>query len=159
MVYCPNCGGNVADKSRFCSFCGYDMKNMKSTESNPNANQQAYTEDYQQAQTGYQQNQSGYQPNQSGYQQPAGYSLSGSFTSAPKERLVAAIFAILLGGFGIHKFYLGNIGMGIFYLIFSWTGIPEVIGFIEGIIYLTKTDEQFYHDHVLPIEQQNSMRV
>ncbi len=152
MVYCPNCGGNVPEKSRFCSFCGYDMKSTTSTESNPNTNQQAYTEDYQQTQ-------SGYQPNQSGYQQPVGRSPSGSFTSAPKDRLVAAIFALLLGGLGIHKFYLGNIGMGIFYLIFAWTGIPEVIGFIEGIIYLTKSDEEFYHDHVLPIEQQNAVRI
>ena len=113
-------------------------------------NQQAYTENYQQAQSGYQQE-------QPGHQQPVGRSPSGSFTSGPKDRLVAAIFALLLGGLGIHKFYLGNIGMGILYLVFSWTMIPEIVGFIEGIIYLTKSDEEFYRDHVLPIEQQNAV--
>jgi len=59
------------------------------------------------------------------------------------RRIAAALFAILLGTFGIHKFYLGKIGMGILYLIFFWTGIPTLVGIIEGIIYLTKSDEAF----------------
>jgi TM2 domain-containing membrane protein YozV len=33
--------------------------------------------------------------------------------------------------------------MGILYLVFCWTGIPSIIGLIEGIIYLTKTDDEF----------------
>jgi TM2 domain-containing membrane protein YozV len=49
----------------------------------------------------------------------------------------------LLGGLGIHKFYLGRIGQGILYLIFFWTFIPAVVGFIEGIIYLTMSDQEF----------------
>jgi TM2 domain-containing membrane protein YozV len=60
-----------------------------------------------------------------------------------KSRVTAGILGILLGGFGVHKFYLGKIGMGILYLLFCWTGIPGVVGLIEGIIYLTKTDEEF----------------
>ena len=59
------------------------------------------------------------------------------------RRIAAALFAILLGTFGIHKFYLGKIGMGLLYLVFCWTGIPTVVGIIEGIIYLTKSDEAF----------------
>ena len=53
------------------------------------------------------------------------------------------MFALLLGGFGIHKFYLGRVGQGILYLIFCWTFIPALVGFIEGIIYLTMSDEDF----------------
>jgi TM2 domain-containing membrane protein YozV len=60
-----------------------------------------------------------------------------------RDRIVAALLAIFLGNFGIHKFYLGQIGRGILYLIFSWTGIPGVIGFVEGIIFLTKSDAQW----------------
>lgn len=60
-----------------------------------------------------------------------------------KNRITAAIFALLLGGFGIHKFYLGKPVQGIFYLVFFWTFIPSLIAFIEGILYLTKTDQQF----------------
>ncbi|MBM7661488.1 TM2 domain-containing membrane protein YozV [Bacillus mesophilus] len=60
-----------------------------------------------------------------------------------KSRVVAGVLGILLGNFGIHKFYLGKIGMGILYLAFFWTGIPGIIGLIEGILYLVKTEEEF----------------
>ncbi len=68
-----------------------------------------------------------------------------------KNKVVAGILAILLGGLGIHKFYLGKLGQGILYLLFSWTGIPSIIGFIEGILYLVKSDEEFnrqYNEHL-----------
>lgn len=60
-----------------------------------------------------------------------------------KNKLVAGILAILLGDLGVHKFYLGKIGMGILYLLFCWTGIPAIAGLIEGIIYLCSSDEDF----------------
>lgn len=60
-----------------------------------------------------------------------------------KNRITAAIFAIILGGIGVHRFYLGQTGMGIIYLLFCWTGIPALIGLIEGILMLTMTDNEF----------------
>ena len=68
-----------------------------------------------------------------------------------KSRVTAAVLAILFGGLGIHIFYMGRIGTGILYLMFSWTLIPSIIGFIEGIVYLTstKTDEEFTAKYVL----------
>ena len=75
-------------------------------------------------------------------QSPAPISL-GSVTSSGKSRIAAALFAILLGGIGVHKFYLGRIGVGILYLVFCWTWIPALVGLVEGIIYLTMTDEAF----------------
>jgi len=60
-----------------------------------------------------------------------------------KSRVTAAILAFLLGGLGFHKFYLGQTGMGLLYLVFCWTFIPAIIGFIEGIIYLTSSDATF----------------
>jgi TM2 domain-containing membrane protein YozV len=61
-----------------------------------------------------------------------------------KSRITAALLAIFLGGFGIHKFYIGKNGQGIIYLLFFWTFVPTIIAFIEGILYLanTKTDDQ-----------------
>ena len=59
------------------------------------------------------------------------------------RRIAAAIFAILLGSFGVHRFYLGQIGWGILYVLFCWTLIPAVAGLIEGILYLTMSDEEF----------------
>ncbi|HBP25549.1 MAG TPA: hypothetical protein DD618_01155 [Acholeplasmatales bacterium] len=60
-----------------------------------------------------------------------------------KSKMVAGLFGILLGGFGIHKFYLGQTGLGVVYLLFCWTGIPSIIGLIEGILLLTMTDADF----------------
>ncbi|MBS0295667.1 MAG: TM2 domain-containing protein [Proteobacteria bacterium] len=62
---------------------------------------------------------------------------------ARHSRVTAALLAILLGWLGAHKFYLGKPGMGILYLVFCLTIIPGLAGIIEGIIYLTMTDEAF----------------
>ncbi|MFC6795285.1 TM2 domain-containing protein [Halobaculum halobium] len=55
--------------------------------------------------------------------------------------------AIFLGGLGAHHFYLGNTGRGIIYLVFSWTFIPLLVGLIEGIIYLTKSEDEFQRQY------------
>jgi len=60
-----------------------------------------------------------------------------------KSRVIAIVLALLLGGIGAHKFYLGRIGMGILYLLFCWTFIPSIVAFIEGIIYVTMSDAEF----------------
>ena len=56
---------------------------------------------------------------------------------------MAALFAIFLGGLGIHKFYLGQVAWGILYLVFCWTFIPAIVGLIEGILFLTMTEDEF----------------
>ncbi len=63
--------------------------------------------------------------------------------SGPKNRIMAGVLALLLGGLGAHKFYLGSWGLGIVYLVFCWTYIPSLVSLVEGIRYLTLTDEQF----------------
>lgn len=60
-----------------------------------------------------------------------------------KDKVAAGVLGILLGGFGIHKFYLGQPGMGILYLLFCWTGIPAIVGFVEGILYLIQSNDDF----------------
>ena len=52
------------------------------------------------------------------------------------DPVVGAILAIFLGDFGIHHFYTGDTKHGILHLVFFWTGIPGVIGLIEGIMWL-----------------------
>jgi TM2 domain-containing membrane protein YozV len=78
-----------------------------------------------------------------GVRQHAPPGFIGASTASGKNRIAAALFALILGGVGIHKFYLGRVGQGILYLLFCWTFIPAVIGFIEGIIYLTMSDASF----------------
>lgn len=75
-----------------------------------------------------------------------GRNLSQTSFASPipqKSRIAAGLLAIFLGGFGIHKFYMGKVGMGLLYLLFSWTIIPSLVGFIEGIIYLCESDASF----------------
>ena len=73
-------------------------------------------------------------------------------TRSEKSKIVAGILALLIGGLGIHKFYLGYVGAGIVHIILSITiiGLPVnwVICLIEGIIYLTKSDEAFHQTYV-----------
>jgi len=68
---------------------------------------------------------------------------SADDSSGEKSRTAAACLALILGGFGAHKFYLGEVGLGILYLMFSWTFIPAVIGLIEGIVFLTMSETRF----------------
>lgn len=75
-------------------------------------------------------------------------------TVAKKDRTIAGLLAIFLGTFGVHQFYLGNTTSGVIRLVitlltFGWGGIVlSVISFIEGIIYLTKSDEDFQSIYV-----------
>lgn len=64
-------------------------------------------------------------------------------TPSGRSRIAAALFALFLGGIGVHKFYLGQVGLGIVYVLFCWTFIPSIVGFIEGIILLTQSDDAF----------------
>lgn len=66
------------------------------------------------------------------------------FPVAPrKDKQLAAVLALLLGGLGVHKFYLGKVGQGILYLIFCWTLIPAIVSFIEAIVLLSQSEESF----------------
>ncbi|MGC3998751.1 MAG: NINE protein [Anaeromyxobacter sp.] len=60
-----------------------------------------------------------------------------------RSKVVAALLAFFLGGFGAHKFYLGRWGWGIVYMLFFWTMIPGIVAFIEFILLLVMSEEEF----------------
>ena len=60
-----------------------------------------------------------------------------------RSKTSAALLALFLGGLGVHKFYLGQTALGILYLVFFWTFIPAIVGFVEGIIYLAMSEAEF----------------
>lgn len=61
-----------------------------------------------------------------------------------KDKNIAAILAFpLFGGWGAHKFYLGQIGAGIVYLAFAWTLIPSIVAFFEFIILALMDRDEF----------------
>ena len=77
--------------------------------------------------------------------------------SGDNKKILAGVLAILLGGLGIHKFILGYTKEGIIILVITivlgvltcgmagW--VMGILGLIEGIIYLTKSDEEFYNTY------------
>ena len=62
------------------------------------------------------------------------------------KKVLAGVLVIMLGSFGIHKFILGYTKEGVLQILMSFfsCGLASVIPFVEGIIYLTKSDEEFY---------------
>ena len=117
--FCSQCGAPIEATSENCQYCG--------------------------ASTGYvppkAQPQPQYTPQ---YSQPVQQGNPAILSSWPiKNKIVAALLAILLGALGIHKFYLGQGGKGILYILFCWTYIPGILGLIEGIMILTSNDENF----------------
>lgn len=66
-----------------------------------------------------------------------------------EKKLVAGILAILLGGLGIHKFYLGYTKEGIIQIVLLLLcGLGQLLAIIEGIIYLTKSDDAFVATYI-----------
>jgi TM2 domain-containing membrane protein YozV/Tfp pilus assembly major pilin PilA len=63
-----------------------------------------------------------------------------------KSKLTAGLLAILIGGFGVHRFYLGQ-WWGIFYLLLFWTAVPGLISIIEGIVFLVTNQESWDERH------------
>jgi TM2 domain-containing membrane protein YozV len=76
-----------------------------------------------------------------------------SQSEVSSKKVVAGVLAILLGWLGIHKFYLGMTMPGVIMLILSLTcvGYPimHLIGIIEGIIYLTRSDADFERTYLI----------
>jgi TM2 domain-containing membrane protein YozV len=66
--------------------------------------------------------------------------------TTPKNRQLAIVLAFVsttIPVAGFHKFYLGQPGWGLVYLLLSWTPIPHIASAIEAVWYLTQDNTQF----------------
>ena len=115
---CPQCGAPIDPEAIECKFCGEKFAVQSLQQPQPQVVIQQV--------------------------EPQQLYAGGIDPSWPiKSKSAAAVLAILLGSIGAHKFYLGKTGMGVLYLCLFWTGIPSILGLIEGIIYLSSSDENF----------------
>ena len=79
---------------------------------------------------------------------------AGPLTSGT-DRLAAGLLAIVLGSLGVHKFMLGMTTQGMIMLLASLltcglaAPVMHVIGIIEGVIYLSKSDAEFHQQYVV----------
>jgi TM2 domain-containing membrane protein YozV len=68
-----------------------------------------------------------------------------------EKKMIAGILGIVIGWTGAHKFYLGNNKAGIIHLVIGLLtcgSIGQIVGIVEGIMYLTKSDEEFVATYV-----------
>ena len=89
-------------------------------------------------------------PSAAGWGPPPGQiGFGANLEAARSKRTSAGICGILLGALGVHKFVLGYTTEGLIMLLGSVLtcglgAVPfGIIGLIEGIIYLTKSDDEF----------------
>jgi TM2 domain-containing membrane protein YozV len=67
------------------------------------------------------------------------------------KKLISGLLGIFLGGLGVHKFYLGYTKEGIIQIVITVAtcGFGSILGLIEGILYLTKSDTEFVSTYVV----------
>ncbi len=87
---------------------------------------------------------------QTGYQSYSGMGQPSNISNISNKRVTAGVLGIVLGSIGVHKFYLGYTKEGLLQILLTVVtcGLAGVIGLAEGIIYLTKTDQEFDQEYV-----------
>src|SRR5450432_30836 len=118
MRYCTKCGAQNDDLAQSCSTCQSPLGSGGA----------------------------GYQPMQAvNPGQVTNWQAMGA-----DKKMTAGICGILIGGFGVHKFILGYTTEGIIEIVITLVtcGLGHFIGLIEGIIYLTKSDEDFVKTYI-----------
>ena len=116
--YCHSCGVVIDSRAEICPKCGVRQQVSDLSPAAPAAQRSAHLSD------------------------------------ANGKKLAAGIIGIILGWLGIHKFILGYSTPGIIMLLVSiltcgWGAIPmAIIGLVEGIVYLVKSDEEFYRIYI-----------
>lgn len=72
-----------------------------------------------------------------------------------KDRTVGLLLTLFLGGLGIHRFYLGQVGLGLLYLLFCWTFLPVFVSLVELFLIMGRVDrynERMADDVVLRVK-------
>lgn len=121
-VACPSCGVSPRLENKFCHHCGCETM----------PNQLMCTK--------------------------CGSALVSNQATGEKDRVTAGLLAIFLGWLGIHKFYLGYKTQGLIMILVALLGgtvtcgaaaaVMSIIGIIEGITYLTKSNEEFAQTYI-----------
>jgi TM2 domain len=66
---------------------------------------------------------------------------------------------LLLGAFGIHRFYVGPVAWGIAYLVFFWTGVPGFLAWLEALYWLSRSDAEWAYKYGGPVQESNGCAI
>ncbi len=119
LKQCPQCMQTASINAPACSHCGHTFSTQ-------------YTNPMNQTQLIY------------------GQSQHPAIRDAASKKLAAGLCGILISGLAVHKFILGYTTTAIIQIVLTFVtcGLFGIVGIIEGIIYLTKSDEEFYHTYI-----------
>lgn len=119
--YCTKCGAINDEMAQFCTNCQAPLSPVSAASG-------------------------GYQPMQSVHPN----AMTDWKSMGADKKVIAGVLGILVGGLGIHKFILGYTTEGIIQIAITviTCGVGSIIGLVEGIIYLTKSDEDFVRTYI-----------
>ena len=144
MVFCTKCGTQNVTGALACSSCQANLPVISS--------QPTYQEPPPAYQTpGFQSSYEPIQPPAPLYAQPG---VQDWKALGADKKIIAGILGIILGGIGVHKFVLGYTTEGVIMLLISVLTcgaaypVVHIIGIVEGIMYLTKSDEDFVMTYI-----------
>jgi TM2 domain-containing membrane protein YozV len=140
-LFCTKCGAQNDDFAKSCSVCQAELPVISG------------------AQTAYQNAPPPFEPAYQPIQPPSPvygqqYAQQDWQARGANKKIAAGICGILVGTFGVHKFILGYQTEGLIMLLVSILScgmlaiVMQIIGIVEGIMYLTKSDEDFVRTYV-----------
>ena len=159
MIACPSCGTENVEGARFCVKCGTSLLTAPSPESWRQSGNLGQTDQANYPSGGYAPNvppssYPSYTPSQGMMYQPPGAAGRNWQDLGANKKLPAGLCGILVGALGVHKFILGYTTEGVIMLLATLLTcgfgaiVTGPISLIEGIIYLTKSDEEFVRTYV-----------
>ncbi|SFS42532.1 TM2 domain-containing protein [Halostagnicola kamekurae] len=131
MTDCTNCGDHIEGNTARCPNCGASQETPLVTDGGERAADEKYC-----TECGELIKEDAEICPECGVRQQS----SGETSS---DQVVAGVLAIVVGFVGAHKFYQGNIKYGVLYLCFFWTGIPALLGLVEGILMLVADEAEY----------------
>lgn len=156
-MFCSSCGKECSETAEFCPSCGAALKKDTSGSAvvEPQAIVNEKTAASPEAPSAAPESPSIPAGNVGAQGNPVTPSQTpASSTSTDSGKVVAGVLAILFGTFGVHKFYLGYKTAGFIMLAVtvvsccSFALVMQIIGIIEGVIYLSKSDADFKKTYV-----------